>query len=221
MNYLLIQTISSSLQHCYKEWHLCRDLLTQSKLSNLFKFSFCLCCSNSMRQLQGEWKDIPFKEKNNYGFDNNIHSFKSICFQHWQWLSSDSYFLSELWQAVRASKRTAHSGNITNHRAPLHWKCKWQSSLKYLGISLGSFPQSHPILSPATEEAYTPGLLQAYQWDAKVLFALNPSVKPLILWIYCWLLSELNSSSQNKNLNECLAASLNISKSGCLGATLS
>lgn len=207
MNYLLIQTISSSLQHCYKDWHLCRDLLTQSKLSNLFKFSFCLCCSNSMRQLQGEWKDIPVvKEKNNYGFDNNIHSFKSICFQHRQWLSSDSYFLFELWQAARALKHTAHSENITNCRAPLRWKCKWQFSPKSPGISLGSFPQSHPIFSPTTEEAYTPGFLQAHQWDAKVLSALNPSVKLLILWIYCWLLSELNSSSQNKNLNEHLGS---------------
>lgn len=74
MNYLLIQPIFFSvtgvLQGRTSMYLL--ELLTQSKLSNRFKFSFCLCCSNSMRQLQCEWKDIPvFKEKNHYDFQQH------------------------------------------------------------------------------------------------------------------------------------------------------
>ena len=165
MNYLLIQTISSRLQQRYREQHLCRELLTQSKLSNVFEFSFCLCCSNSKRQLQGEWKDIPVvEEKHSYGFHNNIHSFQSICFQHWQWLSSDSYFLLELRQVARAlnTQRTVKMLPTPGLLYIGKW-CEVQMTVKSPGLSLSSFPQSCPIFSPITAEAFTPGLLQAYQ----------------------------------------------------------
>lgn len=156
MNYLLIQPMFSSLQQYYREWHLCRELLTQSKLSNLFKFSFCLCCSNSMRQLQGKWKDIPVvKKKNSYGFHNHIHSFKSICFQHWQWLSSDPYFLLELRQVARALN-TQHTVKTLPTTGLLYiGKChEAQMTVKSPWLSLGSFPQSHPIFSPITADAF-------------------------------------------------------------------
>jgi len=111
-----------------------------------------------MRQLQGEWKDVPVvEEKNNYGFQNNIHSLKSICFQRWQWPSSDSYFLLELWQVARALN-TQHTVETLPTPGLLYmgkW-CEVQATVKSPGLSLGSFPQSHPIISPITAEAVTP-----------------------------------------------------------------
>lgn len=112
-----------------------------------------------MRQLQSEWKDVPVvEEKNNAGCCNNMHSSKSIRFQHWQWLSSGSCFLFELWQVARVTN-TAHSKNTS--RVGLLCVGEWremQLTAKPPGLSLGSFPLSHPIFSPLTADAFTAGL---------------------------------------------------------------
>lgn len=82
-----------------------------------------------MRQLQGEWKDIPVVEEKNNNFQNNIQSFKSLCFQHRLWLSSDSCFLLELWLVIRAlntqQKHYQPQGSFTLESSV---KYKWVSS---------------------------------------------------------------------------------------------
>jgi len=116
-----------------------------------------------MRQLQGEWKDIPVVEhKSKYGFHNNIQSLKRLCFQHR--LRSSSYFLLELQQVVRALNKQCMV-KILPVPGFLHTEnqCEVQMSFKFPVLSWGSFPQPHPIFSPVAAEFLTSPLLQVCQ----------------------------------------------------------
>lgn len=160
-----------------------------------------------MRQLQSEWKDIPVvEEKNNAGCCNNMHSFKSICFQHWQRLSPGSCFLFELWQVARVIN-TAHSKNIPSLGAPLRWRVARDAADSQAPRAFFRLISTEPSNTFSHDSrCFYSWSFQAYQWDAQVSSAHNPSMKLLIFWICCWLLSKLNSTSQNKNLKSTWSA---------------